>query len=453
MLTQNPATGEKLETIPDMSWPDVLQRVERAKALSDRWGRCSIGERSLPLRQIAELLRAQKHDLAQLMTLEMGKPTREGIAEVEKSAEVCDFYANHAAMLLASESVLTEATKSYVSYEPLGVVLGIMPWNFPIWQVVRFLAPTLMAGNAAVVKHASNVPRCGAALSALVSNSELPDGLVAILRMSSEDTLHLIEEKSVSAVSLTGSVKAGRAVAEKAGSLTKKTLLELGGSDPYIILADADIKAAAEACVHSRMLNCGQSCIAAKRFIAVEEIYDQFLTEVLQLIRGLKQGDPQRMDTEIGPMARIDLRDELHRQVSASIDLGASLICGGVVPERSGAWYPPTLLTNVTPDMPAFKEELFGPVAVLIGAQDTAEAIELANQSDFGLGAAIFTANPDRGEEIARSELAAGSCFVNAFVRSDRRLPFGGTKNSGYGRELGGHGIREFVNTKTVYIR
>ena len=382
----------------------------------------------------------------------MGKPIKDGLGEVEKCALTCDYYAEHAERMLAPELAETEANKSYWSYRPLGIVLAVMPWNFPFWQVFRFAAPNLMAGNAALLKHAANVPGCALAIEEVFQEADFETNVFRALMVENPAVARVIENDHVRGVTVTGSVAAGKAVAEKAGSLVKKTVLELGGSDPYVVLADADLDLAARTCAQSRLINTGQSCIAAKRFIVVDQVHDAFVERFVEHMANAKMGDPLDEGTEVGPMAREDLRDELHDQVKRSLRAGARCVLGGVVPNEQGAWYPPSVLLDVRPGMAAFDEELFGPVAAVVRARDEDEAIRLANDSPFGLGAAIFTRDQDRGEAIARDRLEAGCCFVNALVKSDPRLPFGGIKDSGYGRELSEHGIREFVNAKTIWV-
>jgi succinate-semialdehyde dehydrogenase/glutarate-semialdehyde dehydrogenase len=416
------------------------------------WGRTDFATRAALLTRVAGLLRERRERLAELMTLEMGKPITQARAEVDKCAWVCDYYAENAAAFLSPETVETDATKSYVCFEPLGVVLAVMPWNFPFWQVLRFAAPALMAGNTAALKHASNVQGCALAIETLFQDAGYPEGAFRTLVLGSRAAGAAIEHPRVQAVTLTGSTPAGRQVAALAGSLLKKTVLELGGSDPYVILEDADLDLTVAACVTGRILNTGQSCIAAKRFIVPHAIREEFEQRLVELMTHQKVGDPMLDDTEVGPMARADLRDELHDQVERSLDAGARCLLGGEVPEGPGAYYPPTVITGVTKGMAAYEEELFGPVAAVLPVADEEEAIRVANDTAFGLGAAVFTQNVAKGEEIAAKRLQAGSCFVNGFVKSDPRLPFGGIKGSGYGRELGSFGIREFVNIKTVYI-
>ncbi len=448
----NPATGAQLRVYEGMTWEEVTQAIEQAHEAFLAWRRVPFAERAARMRRAAELLRERADRYARLMAEEMGKPIRDGRAEAQKCAWVCEYYAEHAERFLAPEPVETDARKSYVAFEPLGVILAIMPWNFPFWQVFRFAAPTLMAGNAAVLKHASNVPGCALAIEELLREAGFPEHLFRTLLIGSDQVDPVIEHPLIRAVTLTGSTPAGRAVAAKAGSVLKKTVLELGGSDPYVILEDADIEQAAAICAKSRLINSGQSCIAAKRFVVVEAVREPFEQLLVQHMRAARVGDPMDEATEVGPLARHDLRDELHRQVQESLRKGARLLLGGEIPEGPGAYYPPTVLTDVPKGSPAYEEELFGPVAAIIPVRDEAEAIRVANDTAFGLGAAVFTRDEARGERIARDELEAGCCFVNDFVRSDPRLPFGGVKESGYGRELSIFGIREFVNIKTVFI-
>ncbi|NNG16665.1 MAG: NAD-dependent succinate-semialdehyde dehydrogenase, partial [Gemmatimonadales bacterium] len=404
------------------------------------------------LRAIARTLRDRTDPLAGLMTREMGKPIVQGRAEVDKCAWVCDYYAEHGSAFLTPEEVATDARRSLVAYQALGVVLAVMPWNFPLWQVFRAAAPALMAGNGMALKHASNVPGCALAIEQVIRDAGAPQHLFRTLLVGSAGVAQLIEHPAVRGVTLTGSTPAGRAVAAHAGAMLKKTVLELGGSDPYVILEDADLDRAAESCVAGRLINTGQSCIAAKRFIVPRPILTEFEQRVARGMAAKTMGDPAGEDVDLGPMARHDLRDELHRQVEDSIRAGARLLMGGRIPDSAGAFYPPTVLSDVTKGMTAYEEELFGPVAAIIPVEDEEEAIRVANDSPFGLGAAVFTQDLERGERIATTEVDAGCCFVNAFVKSDPRLPFGGIKDSGYGRELGMFGIREFVNIKTVYI-
>jgi succinate-semialdehyde dehydrogenase/glutarate-semialdehyde dehydrogenase len=448
----NPATGEITRTYEEMQPAEVDRAIEAAHAAFLSWRGTSFEERADRLRQAARLLRERRRAYAELMTREMGKVLAGGLSEVDKCAWVCDFYAEQAAAFLAPEPVATGAGRSYVAFEPLGVVLAVMPWNFPFWQVFRFAAPALMAGNAGVLKHASNVPGCALAIEEVFRDAGLPDCLFRALLIPSKSVDRVIEHPRVAAVTLTGSTPAGRAVAGKAGALIKKTVLELGGSDPYLILEDADLDKAVATCVESRLINSGQSCIAAKRFLFPRQLAGEVERRFVAAMRFKVVGDPMREGTDVGPLARRDLRDQLHAQVEASRRAGARCLLGGELPEGPGAFYPPTVLAGVGPGMPAYDEELFGPVAALIAVDGEDEAVRVANDSIFGLGAAVFTRDARRGEAVAR-RLEAGSCFVNDLVRSDPRLPFGGIKQSGYGRELGPFGIREFVNVKTVYVK
>jgi succinate-semialdehyde dehydrogenase/glutarate-semialdehyde dehydrogenase len=448
----NPATGAAIARYDEMDAAAVDRAVEAAHAAFLSWRDASFAERAAVTRSAGRLLRERRRDYAELMGREMGKVLAGGLAEVDKCAAACDFYAEHAAAFLAPEEVPTEASHSFVSCEPLGAVLAVMPWNFPFWQVFRFAAPNLMAGNAGLLKHASNVPGCALAIQQLWRDAGLPAGLFQALLVPNHDVGRILEHPRVAAATLTGSTPAGRAVAAKAGAQLKKTVLELGGSDAYLILADADLDHAVATCVESRLINSGQSCIAAKRFLFPRHLAADVERRFVAGMSGKVMGDPLREGTEIGPLARRDLRDQLHAQVEASRRAGARCLLGGEVPAGPGAFYPPTVLAGVGPGMPAYEEELFGPVAALIPVAGEEEAIRVANDSAFGLGAAVFTADPRRGEAVAR-RLDAGSCFVNSLVKSDPRLPFGGIKQSGYGRELGSFGIREFVNLKTVYVR
>jgi succinate-semialdehyde dehydrogenase/glutarate-semialdehyde dehydrogenase len=449
----NPATGQPIQSYTAHTPQQVQEKIAATQEAWKAWRLTTMETRTKYLTGLATVLRNRKQALAELMAQEMGKPLKQGLAEVEKCARCCEYYAEHAAFHLQDQLISTEASKSYVSFQPLGIVLAIMPWNFPLWQVIRFLAPALSAGNAALLKHASNVPGCAIAIEEMVNEAGFPAHLFQTLLISSKEVNAVLEHPKVMAATLTGSSPAGKQVAQKAGSLLKKVVLELGGSDPYIILADADLEAAAEACVNSRLINSGQSCIAAKRFIVEAPVAEKFTQLLLEKMKAKKMGDPLEETTDVGPQARADLRDELHEQVSKSIQKGARCLLGGEIPEGNHAFYPPTLLTNVQPGMPAYEEEFFGPVAAIITAADAAEAIKIANDTEFGLGSAIFTSDLEKGERIARNELQSGSSFVNQLVQSDSRLPFGGIKTSGFGRELGMFGMHEFVNIKTVSIK
>ena len=448
----NPATGQTLATYDVHDAEEVEAALAAADEAQRGWDRRDVEERVQPLRRLGGLLRERKSALAARMTTEMGKPVNQAVAETEKCAWVCDYYADHAADHLAPRRVETDVTSSYWTYRPLGVVLGIMPWNFPLWQVIRYAVPAVTAGNAALLKHAPSVPGCALDLEDLFRDAGYPEGIFTNLFIDVETVAELIDDPRLRGVSLTGSVSAGKAVAERAGAAIKPTVLELGGSDPSLVLADADLDAAAASCAHGRFLNTGQSCIAAKRFVVVEDVREAFQEKLLAAMDEWKPDDPTKPDTKLGPMARQDLRDALHDQVQRSVKAGATLIVGGRIPDRPGAWYPPTVLADVAPGMPAYDEELFGPVAAILEARDEEDAIRVANDTSFGLGAAVYTRDAKRGERIAAERLDAGNCFVNGIVRSDPRLPFGGTKESGYGRELSPLGIREFTNRKTVWV-
>jgi succinate-semialdehyde dehydrogenase / glutarate-semialdehyde dehydrogenase len=448
----NPANGQTIKRYEEMTPAQAAAAIEQAHAAWRTWRRTPFAERGALMKKAAGLLRDRKRELAKLMALEMGKPLKQGIAEAEKCAWVCDYYADHAQVHLAPESVATDGAHSYVAFEPLGVVLAVMPWNFPLWQVYRFAAPALMAGNVGVLKHASNVPGCALAIEEMLAQAGFPAGAFRTLLIGSRQVRAVIDHPLVRAVTLTGSTPAGESVAASAGAVLKKTVLELGGSDPYVVLEDADLDAAARTCVDSRLINSGQSCIAAKRFIVVESIRSAFTDRFVALMKAKQVGDPLDEANDVGPLARRDLRDDLHGQVRASIEKGATLLLGGEIPPGDGAYYPPTVLANVRPGMPAYDDETFGPVAAIIAAKDEGDAIRIANDTIFGLGAAVFTKDLARGERVAR-ELEAGTAVVNGAVASDPRLPFGGIKKSGYGRELGSFGIREFVNIKTVSVK
>lgn len=449
----NPATGANLASYDETS-PEVVNRLlGEAQQAFREWRTTSFSHRAARMRAAASILRDRARDYARLMAEEMGKPVRDGVAEAQKCATCCDFFAEHAERFLAPEPIDIGAARSFIAFQPLGVVLAIMPWNFPFWQVFRFAAPGLMAGNAALLKHASNVPGCALAIADVFRAAGFPQHLFNTLLMPSKSIDRLIEDPRIQAVTLTGSVEAGRAVARKAGEMLKKTVLELGGSDPYLVLQDADLELAATLATQGRLVNSGQSCIAAKRFIVVESLRSRFEELFVKRMRAAKVGDPLAEDTQVGPMARHDLRDSLHEQVQASITKGARCLLGGKVPEGPGAYYPPTVLTDVRRGMPAYDDELFGPVAAVITAKDEAAAIQAANDSIFGLGAGIFSRDLARAERLATQAIEAGSVYVNATVVSHPKLPFGGVKASGYGRELSHYGIKEFVNIKTIVVQ
>jgi succinate-semialdehyde dehydrogenase/glutarate-semialdehyde dehydrogenase len=448
----SPYDGRVIGEYEESSPEQVESVIDTAARLQREWEEVSIAERARPMDRLAEILEERREQLAELMADEMGKPLGQGRAEVDKCAWVCRHYAASTEEILAPRPIEADRTKSYVAYRPLGVVLAVMPWNFPIWQVFRFLAPALMGGNGGILKHASNVTGCGLTIDEMVVEAGFPDGLFRTFVLPSSRVDEVLEHPGIVAVTLTGSDPAGRAVAAKAGSLLKKTVLELGGSDPSIVLADADLQMAADTCAKARLINGGQSCIAAKRFIVEEPVVEEFTDLLVTGMSGAVMGDPRDPATTLGPMARIDLRDELHAQVEKSVSMGAKLALGGEIPERDGAFYPPTVLAGVTEGMPAYHEETFGPVAAVISAADLDDAVRIANDTEFGLGASIYTSDLELGEQVARDRLQAGSCFVNALVASDPRLPFGGIKLSGYGRELADLGMKEFLNAKTVVV-
>ena len=447
----NPATGGRLGLFP--SWDDArLERALRdAHEAFTLWRRLPVTTRCERLAAVAGVLRAERDSLARLASMEMGKPIREARAEVEKCAWVCEYYAEHAEAMLAGEPVATDARRSYVHYQPLGPILAIMPWNFPYWQVFRQIAPSLAAGNTLLLKHAQNVPQVAARIAGAMREAGFPEGVFTHLPIDLKQTARVIADPRVRGVTLTGSERAGREVAALAGRHLKKTVLELGGSDAFIVLDDADLDLVLEQAVNARFQNSGQSCIAAKRMLLTPGIAEDFITGFAAAVAALKVGDPLDETTRIGPMARADLRDTLGRQVSASIAAGAECLLGGQAQAGPGFYYAPTVLDRVSPGMPAWEEELFGPVAALIRVRDADEAVAVANGSRFGLGGSVWTRDLQRGEAIAHA-LACGTAFVNGMVKSDPRLPFGGVKASGYGRELGVPGLREFMNIKSVWI-
>jgi succinate-semialdehyde dehydrogenase / glutarate-semialdehyde dehydrogenase len=448
-----PATGELVAEYNYHTQAEVESIVSLVGQSQSEWSKSSFDVRKQLMFRVSELLRKKAGEYGRLITMEMGKPVRQSVAEVEKCAAVCDYYVKNAEKFLSREYISAGASESYIAFRPLGVVLAIMPWNFPFWQVFRFAAPALMAGNGILLKHASNVTGSALAIESLFREAGFPSDLFRTLKLSSSRIEGLIEHSIIKAVTITGSVNAGKAVAAKAGLELKKTVLELGGSDPYIILDDADLHTAVPTCINSRLINSGQSCIAAKRFIIVKSRLAEFERMFIAGMRAKTMGDPLDEKNDVGPQASTSLREDLHRQVEESIEKGAVCLLGGVIPEGKGSWYPPTVLTNVRPGMPAYDDEIFGPVAAIISAGDEEDAIRIANDTRFGLGASVFTSDLERGKLIAENQINAGSCFVNDQVRSDPRLPFGGLADSGYGRELSYPGIREFVNIKTVYVK
>ena len=447
----NPFNNQLIKEFNELSDADIEAIVGAVAHQFHTWKSVSFDERANLMRNCSKVLRERCHELALMITEEMGKLIGESEAEINKCAWVCEYYAENAAVFLENEKLPVDEADSYIAYDPLGVVLAVMPWNFPFWQVFRFLAPALMAGNVGLLKHASNVPQCALAIEEIVKKAGFPLDVFRTLLIGSGKVNQVIDDDRVAAVTLTGSELAGQKVAERAGRNIKKLVLELGGSDPFIILKDANIDKAVKIALMSRMINCGQSCIAAKRFIIEKDIENKFTEKFSKEIAKLHPGDPADPETNLAPLARPDLVDDLERQVNESIELGAELIAGGERINGEGNFYQPTLLGKVKPGMPAFDEELFGPVTPIITVQDEMEAIELANQSRYGLGAAVWTNDIEKGEKLARM-IESGSVFINAMVASHPRVPFGGVKMSGYGRELSHLGIREFMNTKSIWI-
>lgn len=453
MQSINPFTGQLIQEYREHTLEEVEQIIVEVDRAFQSWKQTTFPERSVCMKNLQAKLLETKEELAAIIVSEMGKVKREAIGEIEKCAWLCGYYAENAESFLKNEPIKTEASQSYISYQPIGTILAVMPWNFPFWQVFRFLSPALMAGNTGVLKHSSNVTGCALAIEQLIVAAGFPANVFRTLVIGSQQVETVIKNTLIKAVTLTGSTPAGRSVASAAGEALKKSVLELGGSDPYIILEDADIEYAACQCVTSRLINAGQSCIGAKRFIVADKVYDQFRDEFVRLMAAARFGDPLDSETSIGPLARPDLRDELHQQLEKSRKMGATVLLGGFIPENEAPFYPPTVLENVIPGMPAYHEELFGPVAVLFRVDTDEEAIRIANDTVFGLGSGIFTSNIEKAKVVAEKGLEAGCIFINDFVKSDPRLPFGGVKESGYGRELSVIGIREFVNVKTVVVK
>jgi succinate-semialdehyde dehydrogenase/glutarate-semialdehyde dehydrogenase len=452
METLNPANDERVKSFDVWGESELEAALLQVADAAPAWRDTTFEQRATLMRKAAAELRDELNHYAGLITLEMGKPIREARGEIEKCAWVCEYYADNAEAFLADDIIDTDGSKSLVAYLPLGTVLAVMPWNFPFWQVFRFAAPGLMAGNTGVLKHASNVPQCARAIEQVFHHAGFPAGVFRTLMISASQVKGVIEDPRIHAVTLTGSEPAGRQVAATAGNVIKKSVLELGGSDAFVVLDDADLEAAAGVGCTSRFLNNGQSCIAAKRFIVVDAIADDFLKLFREKIQALKVGDPRADDTDVGPMSRRDLRDALHQQVQDSIAQGAVAVLGCQPMKGPGAYYQPSILDHVGPGIRAYEEELFGPVAIVIRARDEDHALRIANDSRFGLGGSVWTRDNERGERFAR-RMESGSTFVNGLVKSDPRLPFGGIKASGYGRELSLHGIREFVNAKTIWIK
>ncbi|MGD1275919.1 MAG: NAD-dependent succinate-semialdehyde dehydrogenase [Tepidisphaeraceae bacterium] len=453
MRAINPATEETVAEYPEHTWPQIEQACAATRSAFALWRNTPLEQRCRLMRQAAALLRQRRSELAKLMTCEMGKPITAGEAEVDKCAAACDYFAQNATKFLAPLEIASDASRSYVRFEPLGPILAIMPWNFPLWQVFRFAAAALVAGNVVLLKHAPNVPGCALAIERLAAEAGFPRGVLAALLVSDNAVAEqIVSHPAIAAVTLTGSERAGSAVAAAAGRALKKTVMELGGSDPFIVLADADVPSVAAAAAQARCINNGQSCIAAKRFIVEAPIAEEFESALAAAMSAMKVGDPLDRATQIGPLARLDLLENLHRQVQTSIDQGARLLCGGRRLPGKGFFYQPTVLADVHPGMAAFDEETFGPVAAVTRAVDVDDAIHLANESRYGLGVSLWTKNVDRAQALA-ARLDGGCVFINGMVQSDPRLPFGGIKSSGWGRELSEFGMREFVNIKTVWVR
>lgn len=452
LQTVNPTNGKVINTFEEISLAQVDEIVNKTHEEFLQWKEQSFDARRKLMKNASSVLLNKKEEYGRILTTEMGKPIIQAIAEVEKCALVCDYYAENAENILKEEIVSTDASESFVQFDPIGIVLAVMPWNFPFWQVFRFAAPALMAGNVCLLKHASNVPMSALAIEEIFIEAGFPKNVFNTLMIGSSAVEIVLKNQKVKAATLTGSEPAGKKVAETCGNLLKKTVLELGGSDPFVVLEDADIEAAVKTAVTARLINNGQSCIAAKRFIVVEKVYDQFEKKFVELMQNIKIGDPMNAETELGPIAREDLLCELEDQVKRSLNSGAKVLCGGKRIPGDGFYFEPTILANVLPNTPAYVEEIFGPVAVLIKAQDENDAIKIANDSPFGLGASLWTKDKRKAKQLV-SKIESGSVFVNGMVKSDPRLPFGGIKNSGYGRELSHYGIKEFVNIKSVWVK
>ena len=451
IATVNPATGEMLQTFAPTSEQEVDERLNAATRAFIDQRRTSFAERSALMLRAADILESEKEKFGRLMTVEMGKPIGAAIAEAEKCALACRYYAAHAESFLADEPADVQGGKAWVSFQPLGVVLAVMPWNFPFWQVIRFAAPALMAGNVGILKHASNVPQCALALEEIFRRAGFAEGVFQTLLVDSSEVAKLIADPRISAVTLTGSEGAGRAVASAAGSNLKKTVIELGGSDPFVVMPSADLESAVETAVTARMINNGQSCIAAKRFIIHEKVYEDFMRGFVERVSSLRTGDPMEPSTQLGPLATAQIRDDLEKQVESTVAAGGRVLTGGKRLDGAGFYYAPTVLADIPPSSPAEGEELFGPVASVWKVSNIAEAIKRANSTTFGLGASAWTNDAGERDQLVR-ELEAGLVFINGMVASEPGLPFGGVKHSGYGRELGVFGIREFVNIKSVKL-
>jgi len=452
LISINPKNNQEIKKFKELDDELIAEKIDVANVAFYDWRKYSFPHRKTLMLNVASILDRRKKEMAELMTAEMGKPIQQSISEIEKCKWVCEYYAENAEDFLEEEIIQTDADRSFVQFDPLGVVLAIMPWNFPFWQVFRFAAPALMAGNVALLKHASNVQMCAREMESIFRDAGFPEGCFTTLLIGSSKVEQVIANSSVKAVTLTGSEIAGSQVAQFSGRYIKKTVMELGGSDPFIVLEDADIDKAVETGVKARLINNGQSCIAAKRFIIVENVFDKFKEQFVAKMKAQKIGDPLDESVDVGPLARQDLMEQLHDQVERSAKNGAKLICGGKPLDREGNYYSPTVLTDIKPGMPAFEEELFGPVAALFKVEDVYQALEVANSSKYGLGASLWTEDLQKARELTRL-IESGSVFINGLVKSDPRLPFGGVKFSGYGRELSHYGIKEFVNIKTVWIK
>tara|TARA_Y100000768_G_scaffold389007_1_gene390122 strand:- start:4172 stop:5533 length:1362 start_codon:yes stop_codon:yes gene_type:complete len=453
MKSINPTSNKVIQEYKEYSLDEINESINLLDSKFYEWKKVNWNERKRLFSKLADLLEEQKNNLAELMMKEMGKPLAEGVSEIEKCAWVCHYYIENAEKILAPDIVETDYERSEIHFEPLGTILAVMPWNYPFWQVFRFAVPTLMAGNVALLKHSSNVSGCALEIEKLFLKAGFEPNTFKTILVKSDKLEKILSHEKIKAVTLTGSTEAGRSVAALAGKYLKKSVLELGGSDPYIILKDADLDEAAKLCAKSRLLNGGQSCISAKRFIVESEVHDQFVEKLIEQFKSKKVGDPSEEGTDIGPLAREDLREELNNQVEKTLSAGAKCVFQGEVPEETGAFYPLTILTHIQKSMPAYSEELFGPVASVIKVSSLEEAVKVANDSSFGLGAAIFSKNKNSAFDIAAKQIDSGAVFVNDFVKSDPRLPFGGVKDSGFGRELSEFGIKEFVNIKTVCLK
>jgi len=450
--TINPFTGKVEKEFEEYTQDQVIEIIDNSHSSFKKWRDEYFPARGKLFKNVAKLLRDEKKEYGKILTLEMGKPINQAVFEVEKCAWVCDYYAENAEQILSNEYISTDASQSYVCFEPLGVILAIMPWNFPFWQVFRFAAPALMAGNVCILKHASNVPQCALAIEDVFIKSGFPENVFKTLLIGSDKIQNVIANPYVKAVTLTGSEITGSLVARECGLKLKKTVMELGGSDPFIVFEDANIDETVKIAVKARLVNNGQSCIAAKRFIVVEKIYDEFINNFTGLMNNVIIGDPMNLNTELGPIAREDLLIEIDNQVINSVAKGAEILCGGKRIQREGYYYAPTILSNLSKGMPAYDDEIFGPVASIIKAKDENDAIKLANDTKFGLGASLWTSDISKAKIMA-GKIESGSVFINEMVKSDPRLPFGGIKNSGYGRELANYGIKEFVNIKSVWVK